>query len=102
MDGVMIVIKMVLWIWVIVLFGGVAWWIWFKNSDLKQARTEIFAYVESYKRKCTGNNRFVVTVPTLQDAFREYDTKTINKVWLELIKERVIVQDPEDHEWCIR
>lgn len=102
MDFLWLSLKFMLWGWAVVLAMFVVWYVVFRVSDYKRARTEIFAYVESYKRKCTGNNRFVVTVPSLQDAFREYDTPTINKVWLELVKERVIEQDPQDHEWCIR
>lgn len=102
MDILWLAVKFFLCGWVVVLVVFGVWYIWFRVSDLQQARTEIFAYVESYKRKCTGNNRFIVTVETLQDAFREYDTPMINKIWLELIKERVIEQDPLTHDWCIR
>jgi hypothetical protein len=102
MDFLWLSLKFMLWGWVVVGVLAVIWWVWFRVSDLQQARTEIFAYVEGYKKRCTGNNRFIVTVETLQDAFREYDTPTINKIWLELIKERVIEQDPLTHDWCIR
>ena len=68
----------------------------------RQARKEIFAYVKSYKQKCTGNNRYVVTVDTLQETFREYSTTIILNVWLDLVKEHMIVTDPQDQEWCIR
>lgn len=68
----------------------------------RKAKGEIFAFVESYKKRCTGNNRFVVTVETLQDSFREYDTKVIEKVWKELVDDRRIVIDPQDQEWCVR
>lgn len=70
--------------------------------DYRQARKEIFAFVKSYKRRCSGANRFVVTVETLQDSFRTYSTSIILNVWLELVKERVIEIDKEDQEWCIR
>lgn len=72
------------------------------KSDYKKARVAIFAFVGAYKKRCNGNNRFVVTIETLQDSFREYDTTTITNVWLELIKERVIEQDLQDNEWCVR
>lgn len=68
----------------------------------RKAKKEIFAFVESYKTKCRGNNRFVVTVATLQDSFREYDTKVIEKVWHNLIDARLVSLDPQDNEWCIR
>lgn len=68
----------------------------------RKAKRDIAEYVEGYKRLCRGNNRFVVTVETLQDSFREYDTPTIKKVWLDLINRRLIQQDPMDNEWCIR
>jgi hypothetical protein len=68
----------------------------------RKAKGEIFAFVESYKKRCTGNNRFVVTVESLQDSFREYDTKIIEKVWQQLVDARKIVVDPQDQEWCVR
>lgn len=70
--------------------------------EYRKAKTNIFAFVESHKRKCTGNNRFVVTVESLQDSFREYETKIIQKVWLDLISARLIERDPLDQVWCIR
>lgn len=72
------------------------WWMY------RQANKEIFAFVKAYKRRCTGNNRFIVTIESLQDSFREYDTTVITNVWLDLVKERVIEQDPQDQEWCVR
>ena len=70
--------------------------------EYKSAKLEIEAFVLRYKRRCTGNNRFVVTVETLQDSFREYDTKIIERVWQELVKNHVVVSDPNDHTWCVR
>lgn len=102
MDMLWLVAKFFLWGWVVVLTVSAIWFLWFRGADYKRARAEIFAYVGSYKRRCSGTNKFIVTVETLQDAFREYDTPTINKVWLELIKERVIERDPDDREWCIK
>ena len=70
--------------------------------EYREARKEIFAFVKSYKKRCTGNNRFVVTVESLQDSFRKYDSTIILNVWMDLANERVIEQDSQDHEWCIR
>jgi len=102
MDTMWMTLKFFLWGWVVVLIGALIWYLWFRVTDYKRARTEIFAYVDAYKRKCSGANRFIVTVEALQDAFREYDTPTINKVWLELVKERVIERDSDDNEWCLK
>jgi len=71
-------------------------------TDYRKAKKEIVSFVKSYKRRCRGNNRFLVTVESLQDSFREYDAKVIEKVWLELIRLRLIEQDPQDNEWCVR
>jgi hypothetical protein len=70
--------------------------------DYRRAKRDIFAFVDSYKRKCTGNNRFVVTVESLQDSFREYNTGVITHVWLDLIQEHKIETDVQDHVWCVR
>ena len=70
--------------------------------EYRKARTEIFAFVGSYKKRCTGNNRFVVTTESLQDSFREYEISIIKKVWEELIRERLIEQDTNDQEWVVR
>jgi hypothetical protein len=70
--------------------------------EYREAKKDIFTFVISYKRRCTAQNRFVVTVESLQDSFREYNTKVITKVWLDLVNERVIEQDLQDQEWCIR
>jgi hypothetical protein len=88
-------------IWLILAVVVYGYWVkgW---VDYRRARRDIFEYVKGYKRRCTGNNRFVVTVPILQNAFREYNTDVITKVWIELVKERVIEQDSQDNEWCIR
>ena len=72
------------------------WW------EYREAKKEIFEFVKSYKGRCTGANRFVVTVEILQNSFRIYNTTTITNVWLDLVNERVIEQDEQDKEWCIR
>ena len=74
----------------------------FHGRHYRKVRSEIFEYVKGHKRLCTGNNRFVVTVTTLQDVFREYDTEVIEKVWIELVEEHLVQLDPQDNEWCIR
>ena len=73
-----------------------------KVRHYQKAKCEIFKYVKSYKIRCAGANRFVVTVSDLQDAFREYDTITIEKVHEELIQHNLISRDPMDQEWCVR
>jgi hypothetical protein len=70
--------------------------------EYRKAKKEISAFVKSYKKRCTGNNRFVVTVESLQDSFREYDSSVILNVWMDLVNERVVEQDPQDQEWCVR
>lgn len=70
--------------------------------EYRQARKEIFTFVKSYKRRCTGSNRFVVTVETLQNSFRTYNTNIILNVWMELVNERVIELDAQDSEWVIK
>lgn len=70
--------------------------------EYKKAEEEIFTFVKSYKRLCTGNNRFIVTTETLQDSFRKYNIEVICKVWVKLVNDRVIQQDEQDKEWCIR
>ena len=82
-------------------------WVWYVYvgrymTDYRKAKKEIIAYVQSYKKRCTSNNRFVVTVESLQDSFREYDVQTIEKVWLDLVNSRIIERDPKDQEWCVR
>ena len=36
-----------------------------RSRVYRHAKDEIFNFVKSYKRRCTGNNRFVITVTTL-------------------------------------
>lgn len=89
---------------IIILVVGVMWYAYFGQyvTDYQKAKKEIIAFVKSYKKRCTGNNRFIVTVESLQDSFREYDVGTIEKVWLELIRLRLIEEDPYDKEWVVR
>lgn len=99
--------KGLMWLWVSVAIIAVVSILGYrayykKYGEYKEARENIFEYVKKYKQRCTGSNRFEVTVETLQDSFREYETELINKVWLELVEERVIEQDAQDHTWCIR
>jgi len=68
----------------------------------KHVERDIKDWVISYRKRCTDNNRFIVTVETLQNSFREYDTSQIEYAWASLVKERIIEQDPVDQEWCIR
>lgn len=73
-----------------------------KHLRYRSAEREITEWVRGYKRRCTGNNRFIVTRETLQDSFREYDSNVIDHVFNKLIANNMIQQDPMDQEWCIR
>ena len=66
------------------------------------AKEQIFSYVKSYKGRCTGANRFIVTPKELQNIFLEYDIVLIEQVHQELINDRIIERDPTDQEWCVR
>ena len=70
--------------------------------EYRKAKEEICEYLEKYRGRCNGANRFVVNVSALQEIFVEYDTETINKVWTDLVNKHVITKDPQDSEWCIR
>lgn len=96
----------IFWTLVTVIIVVVTWllmdkYIW-PAVMYRRAKKEVTPWVESYKARCRGNNRFVVTVADLQDSFREYDTDTLKKVWNHLVEEKIIQQDPMDNEWCIR
>jgi hypothetical protein len=101
-DTYKVIIAILFVILVSSVLGYLYVYVFFDKLEYRRAKKEVFAFVKSYKSRCTGNNRFEVTVASLQDSFREYDTNIINKVWLELIRERVIEQDPQDQVWCIR
>jgi hypothetical protein len=73
-----------------------------KKRRVDRLYKEAESYVISYAWRCVGNNRFVVTPETLQNAFREYDMNEIRKVWVRLVDNHVIEQDPLDGEWCVR
>lgn len=97
--------------WILVVGVGlvllvvvVIWYAYFGQyiTDYRKAKRDIVPFVESYKRRCTGDNRFVVRVEDLQDSFREYNVEIIKKVWLDLIEMKLIEKDPVDGEWCIR
>lgn len=100
----MIEIVTLLWAVIVLFFVGSVVYIYKKWQFNKYeiARSNVFEYVKSYKRRCTGNNRFVVTVVELQDAFREYETPLLEKIHLELINNRIIEKDPMDGEWVVR
>lgn len=72
------------------------------ESEYNKAKKEIIPFIESYRKRVSGNNRFVVTQESLQDSFREYDIETIKKVWMDLIEMKLIEKDVMDGEWCIR
>jgi uncharacterized protein YpmB len=101
--GVMMIIFGII-VLIIVVVVGVLWYAYFGQyvTDYHKAKKEIIAFVQSHKKRCTGNNRFIVTVESLQNSFVEYDVKTIEKVWLELIRLRLIEEDPQDQVWCVR
>lgn len=94
-------------IWVIATVALFVWltvyiYVWSDKAEYKKAKREIFEYVKARKQRCKGSNRFVITVEVLQEVFPEFETKIIEKVWVALVNERVIQQDPLDNEWCLR
>lgn len=74
----------------------------YKRRKYQKVKDDIFNYVKSYKNRCTGHNKFVISVEILQDIFREYDTETIERVFRDLINEKVLSQNEFDKDWCIQ
>lgn len=93
---------------IVVMCCAILWWLFphikksIKEYFFNRHMSDVREYMLGYRRRCRGNNRFVVTKETLQDVFREYDSNMIDKMWLKLVEERIIQQDPMDNEWCIR
>lgn len=90
---------------IVVVFGVGLWKIGcfiYDEVVYRKARKEIVDYVRSYRRRCTGNNRFVVNESVLQDVFREYDSNTIFRVMVYMIDNHILDEDPMDGTICIR
>ena len=94
-----------LWVSIVLFFivtGILVYWVGLRDwLTHRKAKREIMLYIQSYRAKLTGENRFVVTVETLQAAFIEYETAVIQDVWIDLVQDKIIEQDPRDGEWSL-
>lgn len=70
--------------------------------NLRKAKKLIERLIIDYKFRCNGSNRFLVSIPILQDMFVQFDTDVIESVFYYLIEKGIIVRDELDGEWCIK
>jgi len=68
----------------------------------RQLEDEVLLWIESHRGRLTGENRFILNEGILQLTFTEYPRDVIMAVWIKLIRDKVVIRDPMDNEWCIR
>lgn len=96
MDIEDILVQVLIWVSVIVLMFFV-----YGQARWRLAKYKVFKHVKSYRVKCTGTNRFVVTPETLAEVFPEYNEGMIYSLWIALMEDKVIEQHI-DGEWCVK
>jgi len=88
---------------IIMVVGGSVVGIMLKRrSAFQSMENDVKMWIEEYKSKLTGSNRFLLNEDVLLKAFPEYDQKTVRKVWTQLVVNRIVDRDPLDGEMCIR
>ena len=95
-----------------ILFGvlfvcliGMAWgYVYYLNQERvkKELLAEIEEWLDEYKRRTTGNNRFLLDVYMLQEAFPEYSRKTVRLAWKEMVQMGWVQEDFIDKAWIVK
>lgn len=77
--------------------------LWLKDwLEYRKAHNDIYGVMVLYRQRTTGQNRFIITTETLRESFPDYDEEVITRVWLELVKDRIIEKHSIDNEWGIQ
>lgn len=96
----MIVLGILCPVVLIVVIFIVKYIMWKRAID--QMRLDVEDWIAEYKRKMTGNNRFVIDLNILQEAFPEYSQAIVRQVWREMVASNVVQEDPMDKALIIR
>lgn len=79
-----------------------AWLNWETTID-DDAYTQVVVWIESYRVRLNGNNRFLISPEIIRDAFPEFSVDQVLTIWYRLAKERRYVDtDPFDNAWVVK
>lgn len=79
-----------------------SWLNWEMTTD-DDAYQQVVLWILPYRARLTGNNRFLISVAIIQEAFPEFSTQQILDIWYKLTTERNYVEtDPFDGAWVIK
>jgi len=67
-----------------------------------QLERDVELFIEEYRSKLNGSNRFLLDEMLLRQAFPEYSQYIIHKVWAKLVMTKAIERDMMDGAWCIK
>ena len=70
--------------------------------DANRMERQVKSWIDEYRSRLTGSNRFVISEELLAKAFPEYDREVIAEVWSRMIEKRIVDRDPMDQEMCIK
>ncbi len=79
-----------------------AWLNWEMTTD-DDAYTQVVVWIESYRARLTGHNRFLISPEIIHESFPELSVDQVLTVWYRLAKERRYVDtDPFDGAWVVK
>lgn len=79
-----------------------AWLNWEMTAD-DDAYIQVVSWIEIYRAKLNGNNRFLISQEIIQEAFPEFSVDQVATIWYRLIKERRYVDtDQFDNAWVVK
>ena len=79
-----------------------AWLNWETTTD-DDAYMQVVFWIDSYRVRLTGNNRFLISPEIIHEAFPESSIDQVLMIWYRLAKERRYVDtDLFDGAWVIK
>ncbi len=79
-----------------------AWLNWETTTEF-DAYTQVVVWIESYRARLNGNNRFLISPEIIRDAFPEFSVDQVLTIWYRLAKERRHIDtDPFDNAWVVK
>jgi len=72
------------------------------QSQKKAMLDEVRLWLDQYRHKTTGNNRFLIDDEYLFRAFPEYPPKIIKAVWREMVQMGWVQEDFIDKQWVVK
>lgn len=74
-----------------------------KEAVPDEAYQQVVRWIQPYQERLNGNNRFLISLEIIHEAFPELSSAQVADIWYRLTNERTYIDtDPFDNAWVVK